>query len=90
MVCIKHSWLSTINYNSDWEHFYLTRFSFCTKCHKVKEIQLSDLKIDYSKAIKCATGTWWKGLRYSDKRVLSNEEAHKYLKARKYIKKKIK
>lgn len=73
-MCI-HSWITTLNYNSDWEHFYTTRFSFCVKCHKVMEIPLSDLILDYSKAP--GDGTWWKGLRYSDKRILSNAEVRK-------------
>lgn len=69
----KHSWITTLSYRSDWWHFYNTRFSVCIKCHKVMEIPLSDLKIDYSKAP--GDGTWWKGLRYNDKKVISNDEA---------------
>ena len=74
-MCIKHSWITTLNYGCDWEHFYTTRFSVCIKCHKVMEIPLYKLRTDYSNAP--GDGTWWKGLKYSKKRVISNAEARK-------------
>lgn len=74
-MCIKHSWITTLSYNADWEHYYTTRFSVCIKCHKVMEVPLDKLRIDYSKAP--GDGTWWKGLRFSSKKVLSNAEARK-------------
>jgi len=72
-MCIKHSWITTLSYSSDWNHFYTTRFSVCTKCHKVMEVPLSELKIDYSKAP--GNGIWWKGLRYNSKKVISYTES---------------
>lgn len=73
MICIKHSWISTISYRSDWNHFYKTRFSICTKCKKVMELPLSNLRIDYSKAPTVAD-TWWKGLKYNSKKVIPYSE----------------
>lgn len=74
-MCIRHSWITTLNYGADWEHYYTTRLSVCIQCHKVMEIPLDKLSGDYSKAP--GDGTWWKGLKFNKKKVLSNAEARK-------------
>jgi len=76
-MCFIHSWVTTLSYSSNWEHFYTTRFSVCIKCHKVMEVPLYKLNEDYSKAPH--DGTWWKGLRFSKRKVISNEEASKLM-----------